>query len=226
MFFRAPRDDQGLDNADLGDRGDNALVAHRLLDRIGHPLRRQNVRERQNDDLALKSHFDRFGHVRLPLIRAARPRAAAACASPRRATRSTKLLIGKEATQRIDDKGQPGLRQIGLLDQQRLPLRFVLVALDQRRRGDLSGVRCAAASVGLLAALIALQYDPPDCQDLIPGQQLILVGLGERPLNIAVGGAGNFHGDIGRHDAALDRDRGAAPRRVRADSRSRRCNRG
>jgi hypothetical protein len=33
----APRDDQGLDDADLGDRGDNALVAHRLLEGIGYP---------------------------------------------------------------------------------------------------------------------------------------------------------------------------------------------
>jgi hypothetical protein len=81
----APRDDQRFDDADLTDRGDNALVAHRLLDGIGHALDRQNVREWQNDDLALKSHFDRFEHVRLPIVRAARPRAAAACASPRRA---------------------------------------------------------------------------------------------------------------------------------------------
>src|SRR5205085_994887 len=64
---------------------DNAPVAHRLLEGIGHPLHRQNVREWQNDDLALKSHFDWHGHVRLPLVRAARPTAAAKYASLRRA---------------------------------------------------------------------------------------------------------------------------------------------
>ena len=29
------------------------------------------------------------------------------------------------------------------------------------------------------------------------------MGLGERLLNITIGGAGDFHGDIGRHDPAL-----------------------
>ena len=42
------------------------------------------------------------------------------------------LLIDIEPTQRIDDKGQPGLGQIGFLDQQLLSLRFGLIALDQR----------------------------------------------------------------------------------------------
>jgi hypothetical protein len=32
------------------------------------------------------------------------------------------------------------------------------------------------------------------------------VSLGERLLDIAVGGAGNLHGDIGRHDTAFDGD--------------------
>jgi hypothetical protein len=56
----------------------------------------------------------------------------------------------------------------------------------------------------VLAPLFALQNDPPDCQNLITWEQLLLTSLGERLLNIAVGGAGNFHGDIGRHDPALD----------------------
>jgi hypothetical protein len=58
--------------------------------------------------------------------------------------------------------------------------------------------------VGLFAALIALQNDPPNGQDLVPGQQFGLIGLGKRLLDIAVRGAGNLHGDIGRHDTALD----------------------
>ena len=55
------------------------------------------------------------------------------------------LLIGIEPTQRIDDKGQPGLGQIGFLDQQLLSLRFGLIALDQRRSGNLPRVRNALA---------------------------------------------------------------------------------
>jgi hypothetical protein len=67
------------------------------------------------------------------------------------------FLLLKEPPQRIDDKTQPGLRQVGFLDQQLLTLRLGLVAPDQRRRGDLSGVRRAAAAVRLLAALARLK---------------------------------------------------------------------
>src|SRR5258707_11124904 len=55
------------------------------------------------------------------------------------------LFIRTEPTKRIHDKGQPGLRQIGFLDQQLLALRFGLIALDQRRGGNLPRVRNASA---------------------------------------------------------------------------------
>jgi len=96
------------------------------------------------------------------------------------------LLILEEPAQRIDDKGQPSLRYVGFPDQELLALRLVLITLDQRRRGNLAGMRRAAASVGLLAALTALQNDSPNCQDLVAGQEFVLIGLGERPLDIAV----------------------------------------
>ena len=51
-----------------------------------------------------------------------------------------KLLIGIEPAQRIDDKAQPRLRQIGFLDQQLLALRFGLITLDQRRGGNVFGM--------------------------------------------------------------------------------------
>jgi hypothetical protein len=41
---------------------------------------------------------------------------------------------------------------------------------------------------------------------LVPGQQFVLASLGKRLLDIAVGGAGNLHGDIGRHHTAFDGD--------------------
>src|ERR1700719_1905505 len=116
-----------------------------------------------------------------------------------------KLLIGIEPAQRIDNKRKSGLRQIGFLDQQLLALRLGLIALDQRRGGDLPGVRTAAAG-RLLAPLFALQNYPPDCQNLIAWEQLVLISLGERPLNVPIGGAGNLDRDIGRHEAALDGD--------------------
>jgi hypothetical protein len=47
---------------------------------------------------------------------------------------------------------------------------------------------------------------PPNGQNLVPGQQFVLVRPGKGLLDIAVGGAGNLHGNIGRHDAALDGD--------------------
>jgi hypothetical protein len=56
-------------------------------------------------------------------------------------------------------------------------------------------VRRAATFVRLLAALIALHNDPPNGQDLVPGQQFVLVSLGKRLLHIVIGGASNFHGD-------------------------------
>jgi hypothetical protein len=59
---------------------------------------------------------------------------------------------------------------------------------------------------GFLAALVALQNDPPNCQDLIAGQELVPIGLGQRLLDIAVGSAGYLHCDMGRHDTALDRE--------------------
>ena len=40
--------------------------------------------------------------------------------------------------------------------------------------------------------------------DLIAWQQFVLVSLGKRVLDIAVGGASNLHGNIGRHDAAFE----------------------
>jgi hypothetical protein len=55
-----PGDNQRFDDADLANRRDNALVAQRLLDAVGHTLHRQNVGERQNDEVAFKRHFDRF----------------------------------------------------------------------------------------------------------------------------------------------------------------------
>src|SRR6202030_4274080 len=71
-----------------------------------------------------------------------------------------KLLIGIEPAQRIDDKGQPGLRQIGFLDQQLLALRLGLIALDQRRGGNLPGVLAASGGPRrALSPLIALQND-------------------------------------------------------------------
>jgi hypothetical protein len=54
--------------------------------------------------------------------------------------------------------------------------------------------------------LVALQNDPPNCQDLIAGQELVPIGLGQRLLDIAVGSATYLHCDMGRHDTALDRD--------------------
>jgi hypothetical protein len=115
------------------------------------------------------------------------------------------LLVGIEPTKRIDDKGQPGLRQVGFLDQQPLALRFGLITLDQSRGGQFPGVGNASAGPRwALSPLIALQNDPPNGQDLVPGQQFVLVCLGKRLLDIAVGGAGNLDCDIGRHDAAFD----------------------
>jgi hypothetical protein len=60
--------------------------------------------------------------------------------------------------------------------------------------------------VGLFAALVALQNDTSDCQDLVAGQEFVLVSLGERLLDIAIRCTGNLHRDIGRHDPAFDRD--------------------
>jgi hypothetical protein len=60
--------------------------------------------------------------------------------------------------------------------------------------------------VGLFAALVALQNDPSDCQDLVAGQEFVLVSLDERLPDIAARGTGNLHRDIGRHDPAFDRD--------------------
>ena len=115
------------------------------------------------------------------------------------------LLIGIEPTKRIDDKGQPGLRQVGFLDQQALALRFGLIALDQRRGSDLPGIGNASAGPRwALSPLVALQNDPPNGQDLITRQQFVLVSLGKRLLDIVIRSAGNFHGDISRHDATLD----------------------
>src|ERR1700730_5737730 len=55
-----------------------------------------------------------------------------------------KLLIGIEPPQRIDNKAQPGLRQIGFLDQQPLSLRLGLIAPDQRRGSNFPGVLTAS----------------------------------------------------------------------------------
>jgi hypothetical protein len=75
----------------------------------------------------------------------------------------------------------------------------------QRRGSQLPRVPNASAGPRwALSPLIAMQNDPPNGQDLVPGQQFGLMGLRERLLNIATGGAGNLHGDTGRHDTALD----------------------
>ena len=63
------------------------------------------------------------------------------------------------------------------------------VIVDQFVGPRVQRFRCAGRH-GLcefIAALIALQNDPPDCQDLVAGQEFVLIGLGERALHIAVG---------------------------------------
>ena len=62
----------------------------------------------------------------------------------------------------------------------------------------------AALARCTLAALIAPQNDPPNGPDLIAWQQFVLVSPGKRVPDIAVGGASNLHGNIGRHDAAFE----------------------
>ena len=96
-------------------------------------------------------------------------------------------------------------QRCGRLEQEFTSLAAQREAFIRSQRNDLSSMRDAAALARCtLAALIAPQNDPPNGQDLVPGQQFVLVSLGKRLLDIAVGGAGDLHGDIGRHDTALD----------------------
>ena len=40
--------------------------------------------------------------------------------------------------------------------------------------------------------------------DLVARKRLLLIGFGQRLLDVAVFGAGDFHGDAGRDDPLLD----------------------
>lgn len=51
---------------------------------------------------------------------------------------------------------------------------------------------------------IALFHDATDGNDLVARKRLLLTGFGQRLLDVAVFGAGDFHGDAGRDDPLLD----------------------
>ena len=117
------------------------------------------------------------------------------------------IVVVEKAPHGIDDEDQPALRQVGLFDQQLLALRFLLIALDQRRRRNLAAAAGARRSgTSAFAELIALLDDAADRQDLITRERLLLVGLGERLLDLALGSARDLDRDIGRHHTALDGD--------------------